>query len=72
MRLTLDPAAFIHSNLPDVACAPALPRPVKPTAARKPRGASNPRLKAELCIFSILLFLNVVKYVVLGSALGCG
>jgi hypothetical protein len=71
MRLTLPPIVLSDSILFNGIRPPASTRPVV-IPAYKPKSVPNPRLKAELCIFSILFFLNVVKYVVIGGALGCG
>ena len=69
MRLALPPYALVFPGPSDQTDAPAsVRRPLELAAIP----ARNPRLRAELCTFSILLFLNFVKYVVLGGALGCG
>ena len=46
--------------------------PIDLTPTDIPSRASNSRLRVELCIFSALLFMNFVKYFVLGGVLGCG
>jgi hypothetical protein len=78
MRLALPPFALVFSSpssSPKAAVndRPALDQPVDDWsihAAVAP--VKNPRLRIELCTFSVLLFLNFVKYIVLGGALGCG
>jgi hypothetical protein len=70
MRLGIPPYAFVLPAPLNIADVPATPvrRPAEAAAAP----AANKRLRVELVVFSVLLFLNFVKYFVLGVGLGCG
>ncbi|MGA2230691.1 MAG: hypothetical protein ABSH22_07310 [Tepidisphaeraceae bacterium] len=71
MRLTLPTSALFDARVPERELANVPERTVEIPAAFPDR-RPNKRLRIELSIFSVLLFMNVVKYVVLGAALGCG
>ena len=71
MRLTLPTSALFDARVPECDSPADSARPMR-LASPVPDTVAPRKSRPGILIFSMLLFVAVVKFVVLGGVLGCG